>query len=890
VVQKVLPYRSDGSRSGRFFCNSILPVLLLCSSAFASSTGTIAGVVTNSDGDNIVGATVMVGGTQFGAMTNSDGEYYIPRLAPGDYSVTASMVGMATVTMEGITVVSDQTTVINLVMQEAAAGETVITVTGQRNLVLESVPSTIHVVDRSEIETMSVSSIVDVLQRQAGVSTQGGEIHIRGGRSGEVAFLLEGASVRSPVTNAYTANVPLSAIAEATTVTGGFGAEYGNALSGIVKMVVREGGSSYDGNIRFGAGALTAFGYETEERNYSAPSENDNFRSDCLTGEFSLGGPEPLTSYILPTMGIDIPGEMRIFTAFEWGRSGFDLKDSRGNWENNWQNNLSGCVNLTYHPDPLTTISSLTRYSYRQSGWDEWVWSNYNKPAYIEGEPYLGGNFDYALPIRFDETWGVTSRVSRLLGEKSLLEVSFDRSEFCQWRRIRDEGGGYIGEGLSPAAWFGEFFPKSAADSMGFYHTGTHPSVWLDSRSSVVTGRIGITSQLNRILKINAGIEGSYYDIYDFSVDSKGPEQTWVTIWKAYPSSGAAYLQTSMNFSGAMVLSGGLRADLFNPNTRMVAPGQSGSTDIPVKFQLSPRFGITHPISERDVFFATYGRYFQMPNLNQMFSGSSYNLSGNFSIVGNPDLDAIRTISYEVGVRHRIEALSTLSFSAFSKLINGLVQTTPDSQEGLDQFFMYENDNSYATVQGAEITILRLPGHFWSGSISYTYSVAEGRYSSATEQYQYSSEGYAVIPTDDNYLDWDQRHTANAHLNFSNNRGEGPLWAGIHPFESSALSLSWSWGSGYPFTQSSGEMLPSINEKRYPWTMQTDLTGTRKFWIGATELETKITVFNLFDRANIVRIFDTALYTNTGNPGGVRSNPAAYSPARHISFGLGISW
>lgn len=874
----------------RILCFRILLLFLLPSFAFASSTGALTGIVSNSSGDIIVGVTVMVAGTQFGAMTNSSGEYYIPRLAPGDYSLTARMVGMGAVTMEGITVVSDHTTRIDLVLLEAAVGETVITVTGQRNLVLESVPSTIYVVDRSEIETMPVSSIIDVLQRQAGVSTVGGEIHIRGGRSGEVAFLLEGASVRSPVTNAYTANVPLSAIAEATTITGGFGAEYGNALSGIVKMVVREGGPRYEGDIRLGAGAITTFGYETEERNYSAPSENDNYRSDCTTGELSFGGPEPLTSYLLPALGMDIPGEMRVFTAFDWGRSGFNLKDSRGNWENNWQNNLTGCVNLTYHPDPLTTITSLGRYSYRQSGWDEWAWSQYDQPAYIEGVPYLGGDFDYALPTRFDETWGITSRISRLIGEKSLLEVSFDRSEFCQWRRIRDEGGGYVGEGLAPAAWFGEFFPESVADSLGFYHAGTHASIWLDSRSSVVTGKVGITSQLSTILKINAGIEGSYFDIYDFSVDSKGPEETWVSIWKAYPNSGAAYVQTSMNFSGAMVLNGGLRADIFNPNTRMIVPGESGSTAIPVKFQLSPRFGITHPISERDVFFATYGRYFQMPNLNQMFSGSSYNLSGNYSIVGNPDLDAIRTISYEVGVRHRIEDLSTLSFSAFSKLINGLVQTSPGSTEGLDHFFMYENDNSYATVQGGELSILRLPGFFWSGSISYTYSVAEGRYSSATEQYQYSSEGYAVIPTDDNYLDWDQRHTANAHLNLSTNRGEGPVWAGIHPFEGSALSLSWSWGSGYPFTHSSDEMIPEINKMRYPWTMQTDLSCTRKFWIGSAELEAKATVFNLFDRANIVRIFDSDLYTSTGDPGGIRSNPAAFSPARHIFFGLGMSW
>jgi outer membrane receptor protein involved in Fe transport len=871
----------------------ILPLIVLClipCAVHASTTGAITGIVRDSEGNALVGASVMVDGSQFGAMTDGDGEYYIARLAPGNYSITARMVGMGSVTVQGVAVVSDQTTRIDLTMNTEAVGVTVVEVTGQRNLVLEDVPSTIHVVDRSEIETMPVASVLDVIERQAGVSSRGGEIHVRGGRSGEVAFLLDGVSVRSPVTNAFVSTVPLSAISEASTTTGGFDAEYGNALSGIVSMVVREGGSGFESDANFGSGSMTAFGSENEQRNYSQPSENDNYRSDCLNGEFSLGGPEPLTSYLLPAIGLHIPGEMRFFGAGEWLRSGFDLEDSRGNWENNWQNNLSGCLNLTYRPEAVTSISCLGRYSYRQSGWDEWAWSRYDQPAYIEGQPYLGGSTDYALPIRFDETWGITSTASRMLGQSSILELLVDRSEFCQWRRVRDEEGGYIGEGLTPAAWFGEFFPERAADSLGFYHAGIHPSVWLESRSSVTSGKIGLTSQLNRTLELKTGIEGNYYDIYDFSVYANGPGQTWVSNWRAYPSSGAVYLQTSANFSGAMVLNTGLRLDVFNPNTRMIIPGESGSTDVPIKIQVSPRIGMTHPISDRDVFFVTYGHYFQMPNLNQMFCGSSYNLSGNFSIVGNPDLDAVRTISYEAGVRHRLNDLSTLSFSAFYKQITGLVQTTPSSAEGLDFFFMYENDDSYATVQGAELTLLRLPGQFWSGSASYTYSVAEGRYSSPTEQFDYSIEGYSVIPGDDSYLDWDQRHTASAHLSLSTDQGEGPVWGGFHPFEGSALTLDWSWGSGYPFSPASSDTLPTINTLRCPSTMQTDMSASRRFRAGPIELEAKATVFNLFGQDNIDRIFDPTLYTNTGDPGGIMSNPAAYSPARHIFFSLGTRW
>ncbi len=869
----------------------VLAFIFTCSSPlYAFGTGAVSGVVTDTHGDPVVGAAVMVVGTAFGAMTNSRGEYYIPQLSAGEYSLTARMVGMASATINGVTVVSDQTTKIDIEMRVEAAGATIITVTGQRNLILESIPSTIHVVDRSEIETMPVFGIVDVLQRQAGVSAQGGEIHFRGGRSGEVAFLLEGASVRSPVTNAYMASVPLSAIGEASTITGGFGAEYGNALSGVVKMVVREGGSSYQGDVRLGAGALTAFGYENEERNYMSPSENDNYRSDCLDGEASLGGPEPLTTHVLPALGIRIPGEMRFFAALERSRSGFDLEDSRGNWDNNWQHNLSGCLNLTYRPNTPTGISCLGRYSYRQSGWDEWAWSRFDQPAYIAGVPYLGGNPDFALPIRFDETWGITAKLTRLLGESNLLELMADRSEFCQWHRVRDEGGGYVGEGLTPAAWFGEYLPGRAADSLGFYHQGIHSSVWLDSRSSVWSGSASVTSQFGPVLKLKAGLEGNRYDIYDFAVFADSPGETWVNIWKAQPYSGATYVQATADFSGGMVLNTGLRMDAFNPNTQIVTPGESGSSKVPVKVQVSPRFGMTHPISERDVFFATYGRYFQMPNMNQMFSGTSYNLSGDYSIVGNPDLDAVRTISYEAGVRHRVDNLSTLSLAAFYKQITGLVQTNPTSGEGMEHFFVYENDDSYATVQGAEVSLMRLPGDLLSGSLSYTYSIAEGRFSSATEQYRYTSEGYGTVPLDDNYLDWDQRHRIQAHVSLSLDRGEGPEWAGLRPLEGSAMSLSLACGSGYPFSPENGDSIPSINTMRYPWTTQTDLTVSRQFWAGPAQLEAKLSVFNLFNRSNVVRIFDPSLYMATGDPGGSMSNPAAYSTARHFFLSLGLRW
>lgn len=114
--------------------------------------------------------------------------------------------------------------------------------------------------------------------------------------------------------------------------------------------------------------------------------------------------------------------------------------------------------------------------------------------------------------------------------------------------------------------------------------------------------------------------------------------------------------------------------------------------------------------------------------------------------------------------------------------------------------------------------------------------------------------------------------------------------AGTHPLEGLLVSLDGSYGSGYPFTPSSGDSIPSVNTERYPYALLADLSVGKKLWVGRTELELSMTVYNLLNRDNIVRIYDPDLYMTTGDPGGIMDNPAAYAPARHIFFQLGVRW
>ncbi len=865
-------------------------LMLVPGQTFAATTGTVAGVVESDAGHILVGATVVIEGTPFGTMTDSNGEYYIPRLSPGSYTVTARMIGMGSVSKEGVLVVSGQTTRTDFVLEEAASGATVIQVTDQRNLILENVPSTIHVIDREEIETMPVAGILDIVQRQPGITSRGGEIHVRGGRAGEVAFLLDGVSMRSPVTNSFVSSVPLSSLSEASITTGGLSARYGNAMSGVVNMITKEGGPEYEGEFHVRHGDMTVFGYEQEARNYSEPSENDNYRSDCVNCELAFGGPEPITTYLLPAIGINLPGEVRFFGACEWMRSGYDLEDSRGNWENNWQNLLSSSGKITWRPSGNTRIWTNGHYYYRQNGWDEWRWSLYDHSAYIEEEPYLAQDPDFALPIRFEEDYGVTVGLTQMMGERSFIDFKVSWNRFCQWQRIRAEDGGYIGDNFTPSDWiyFTAFQPR-VEDSLGFYHSGIHSDVWLESSNYVTTGRLDYTGKINPIMELTAGVEASYFDLYDYSTYVADWLNTYASLWEAYPWSGAAYAELSSRFSGGLVLNTGLRLDYFQPNAQVMTAEDLTIRDASAKYQLSPRIGMTNPISDRDVFFCTYGHYFQMPNMNQLYFGTDYNVSESATIVGNPDLEAQRTNSYEAGLRHRFTSRSSLAVSGFYKDITGLVRTATHYDESMGDYFQYSNDDSHGSVRGVEITFLRLPGDYLSGSVNYTYSVAKGRYSSATAQYEYTVEGDTIPPGEDNYLDWDQTHVASAHANYSVPRGEGPRVYGIHPLEGLEVAMDWTYGSGFPYSPPSGaSQVPKVNTQRYPWTMQTDLKVSRRFWTGPLEFRASITVYNLFDRTNIDRIFDPAWYQSTGDPGGIMSNPGAYSPTRHFMLSLDL--
>ena len=234
--------------------------LLSVQLVLAGTTGKVSGLITDAKtGEPLPSANVVIDGTLLGGVTNVDGYYVILNVPPGQYRITASLVGFKPSSVLKVRVEIDQTTTQNFKLsEEAIAGEEIV-VTAARPVIERDVAASRANIDIKDVEKLPVTTVVAAIGLQAGV--QG--ISVRGGLSSELAFMVNGALMRDERTNAPYTSVSLLSVQDIQLTTGGFSAEYGNVRSGIVNVVTKEGSkSSY--NIafqgRYGAVAPKHFG------------------------------------------------------------------------------------------------------------------------------------------------------------------------------------------------------------------------------------------------------------------------------------------------------------------------------------------------------------------------------------------------------------------------------------------------------------------------------------------------------------------------------------------------------------------------------------------------------------------------------------------------------
>jgi hypothetical protein len=229
---------------------TVISILINGNAVQAGTTGKIAGrIVDGESGEPLPLANVIVEGTSRGAASDFDGYYVILNIAPGTYTLRASMIGYQPMRVENVRVSIDLTTTMNFQLQSQviALGEA-ITVTAEREMVVKDLTATTAVVDAKAMEALPITEVNEALQLQAGVVDRDG-LHLRGGRSGEIAYWIDGV----PVTDVYDGNqvvdVGKDMVQEMQLVSGAFNAEYGQAMSGIVNIATKEGSNQFSGSI-----------------------------------------------------------------------------------------------------------------------------------------------------------------------------------------------------------------------------------------------------------------------------------------------------------------------------------------------------------------------------------------------------------------------------------------------------------------------------------------------------------------------------------------------------------------------------------------------------------------------------------------------------------------
>jgi hypothetical protein len=276
---------------------------LLPAIAFAQgTTGTVRGkVIDGATGEPLAAVNVVVfltdgEATNMGAFTNAEGDYVIINVPPGRYNLRATMMGYKTTEVTELLVTVGVSTNQTFALETTVldVGE-VVTVTAERDIIQRDVTATQQSYTIEEMERMAVSTTSDILALQTNVTVvddfmndfsgyydRGFEmVNMRGGRNAQVAFMIDGMQVTNLVFGGQAAQVSPFSLSEMVVMASGMSAEFGNAMSGVVNMITREGGSSYDANL------------EVTSSEFAGANGQDDARSMTRTNAY-FGGPVPM--------------------------------------------------------------------------------------------------------------------------------------------------------------------------------------------------------------------------------------------------------------------------------------------------------------------------------------------------------------------------------------------------------------------------------------------------------------------------------------------------------------------------------------------------------------------------------------------------------------------
>jgi len=882
----------------------VLAFSFLASSVFAQSgVGKISGKIIDADTqEELIGANIIILGTNLGAATDIEGNYFILNITPGTYNVKVSYVGYAPKTIQEVRIVANITYELNI---ELSTDFTLpdIVVEGKK-FFEEKSTNTVKVIDSEQIARLPVKGVTNIIGIQSGVVIQEGnggvdgnaDINVRGGRSSEVLYIVDGVPQTNVFNGQNRSQVSDNAIDQVSFQVGGYEAKYGQAQSGIVNITTKSGQSNY------------------------------NVFTDVISSEFTDDYGYNL--YTLNLSGPIIPGnpDHTIFLSGErgWNKDGDPVAIDR----------TFESIGKTF-----TAREQMNSSTWRFTGRTTHNVGDFriNLGANINFRDYRLYQHQYAkndaefFPAREQNNYSFSARITQTLGQSFWnLNVGVKRDQFNEFNpHFRDDLFAY-GDSAIFANRFGITLSRDGQrvqkdENNVFFSYGRVFNRYRRQENDQLNADATFTSQIdNHLFEIGGGANFNLIRNYligpvslagqsdtltleqkfeieqptVFGYDITGREKTSSGDGEFAPKEplfAYAYIQDRFELED-LVLNVGLRMDYFDTKfdilkepilidgEPVLLPFAGGSdpndfdpgdfVEKEAELQFSPRIGLGFPVTETTVFHAQYGRFIQIPQLTDLYF-TPFDIDQFISFdpqyVQDGSIVSEETTSYEVGFRQLLGSNAAMNITLFYKNIKGLVNRQMSFfqrvEGGEKKTYIHPVNSDFGTTKGLAFSLDVTRLSYFSLSLQYTFAVAEGTGSST------NSSQTAVFRSLDNEapkviapLNFDQRHTGVATVDFYVPEGE----LGI--LEMTGVNALFSFASGRPYTpldffdiltgnNGGPSTIGYVNSRNAPGTFRLDIKVEKSFAVGGLLVTPYLWVQNVLGSDNV-----TAVWRSTGDP------------------------
>lgn len=910
-------------------CCIVIFAFTFVDSSFAQ--GKIAGSITDTSGEPLIGVNIIIDGTTQGTQTDVDGNYVILNVRPGTYTLRFSYIGFQTQVISSIAVATGQTTRYDLEMREAVIQGEEVVIVADAPLVQKDLTASKQTVTAAEIDALPVESFLGVLVTQAGVSQgPGGAIHVRGGRSNEVSYLVDGLSVANPFdTNGLATSVAADAIQEMTVISGAFNAEYGRAMSGIVNLVTKEGGDRMTGSLSFYGGDT----FTTHDEIFFTPS---SVKLRDYTAIASLGGPIPF----LRNTHFFLSGRRDVDEGYFYGIREHSPSDSANFNVSPWYYEMHGvpwqdAPETDQTPVPMNESSSFNFIGKLTTRPFSNIKVEYS--IILDGAERTPFNFAYrynpdGVSQSRDFSQNHSLHVTHSLGERAFytVKLSYANNDASSYLYEDPFDERYVSDGAIigyPGSNF--LFGGNQKGHVYEYFESARAKFDLTKQFGAVhETKFGVSFQRHSLSRQNFTVlydgdtfpeptvlppdQSPAHDKYGCHVFLELPGVDNSDCQDQYAVEIAAYAQDKLEFDN-FIINVGLRFEQFRPNgsfiTSLLEPprGEDPASALGTSTKKNlflPRVGVSFPITDKGIIHFSYGHFAQMPPLRQLYVNPEFEFpAGAAPTFGNPNLRPERSVQYEMGLQQQIGEMMAIDITGFFKDIRdylALQSVRFSTVAGEDLYSIYLN-RDYANVKGMTLALTkrRAPNGLLSASVDYTFQLAEGNRTDGNAFFFNFLSGreneFELVP-----LSFDQRHIISSTVTLSRPRN----WS---------ASFIGQYSTGYPYSplilDENIDDLP--NSGRKPSQINVDAHLYKQFALQGVNIRAFMKVFNVLDRLNERFVFDDtgrATYSLGERRGehaawapfygqrGIRdfeeytTRPQWYSAPRSISIGATLSF